>query len=331
MEQNIDQSLLPSVVHPVILPLEDTNKESKVFIEANTIAASLQEIRDKHIIPVFVKDNEPLISHSDFIDQAIRIVANNFHGEQILKPQVRVSHPVKGRIPEAKDKPASLLSEWEKTIYYERMMFIIEIPSITSVVDGNELSLTVGGVKSYSQDNLYSRSQSDQHFKIFIGFKNRVCSNMCVWTDGYMDDLKVKHIDQLSACINTLLERYNSGYHLMHLNRLTEYSITEHQFAQLVGRCRMYQHVPPFYKSDIPPILFGDQQMANVVKDFYKDESFSRDTLGNINLWKLYNLLTSANKSSYIDSFLDRSVNAYNLVEQIRFGIDGKEESWYLN
>lgn len=331
MEQNIDQSLLSTVVHPVILPIEDPITESKVFIEANTVAASLQELRDKHIIPVFVRDNEPLISHSDFIDEVSRIVTNIFHGEQILKPQVRVSHPVKGRTPEAKDKPANHLQEWEKTIYYERMMFVIEIPSITSMVDGNTLSLTIGGVKSYSVDNLYSRTQSDQHFKVFIGFKNRVCSNMCVWTDGYMDDLKVKNIDQLSACIKTLLERYNSGYHLMHLNRLTEYSITEHQFAQLIGRCRMYQHIPPFYKADIPPILFGDQQLANVVKDYYRDESFSRDNNGNINLWRFYNLLTSANKSSYIDSFLDRSVNAFNLAEQIRYCLEGKEESWYMN
>jgi hypothetical protein len=71
--------------------------------------------------------------------------------------------------------------------------------------------------------------------------------------------------------------------------------------------------------------------MATVVKDFYKDESFSRDENGNINLWKLYNLFTGTNKSSYIDSFLDRSVNAFNLAEQIRYGLEGKEESWYMN
>lgn len=315
-------------VPDLILPEEQ--ETDKHFITANTITGNLAEMKDHHLIPVFVKDNEPLISHSDFIDETARIISDIFQGEKILRPKIRVSHPVKGRTPEAKDKPANLLEEWEKTIYYERMMFIVEIPSITSVVDGNELSLTVGGVKSYSLDNLYSRAQSDQHFKVFIGFKNRVCSNLCVWTDGYMDDLKVKNIDQLSVCIKTLLERYNSGYHLMHLNRLTQYSITEHQFAQLIGRCRMYQHIPPFYKADIPPILLGDQQLANVVKDYYRDKSFSKDANGNINLWRFYNLLTSANKSSYIDSFLDRSVNAFNLAEQIRYGLEGKEESWYM-
>jgi hypothetical protein len=70
--------------------------------------------------------------------------------------------------------------------------------------------------------------------------------------------------------------------------------------------------------------------MGLVVKDFYKDESFCRDQNGNINLWRLYNLFTGANKTSYIDSFLDKSVSAYNLVEEIRWALDGKN-SWYLN
>jgi hypothetical protein len=93
----------------------------------------------------------------------------------------------------------------------------------------------------------------------------------------------------------------------------------------------MYPHLPTSVKAEIPPILFGDQMMANVVKDYYKDHSFCRDANGDINLWKLYNLFTGANKSSYIDSFLDRSVNAYLLVEQIRYGLEHKNNSWYLN
>jgi len=66
------------------------------------------------------------------------------------------------------------------------------------------------------------------------------------------------------------------------------------------------------------------------VKDFYKDESFCRDQNESINLWRLYNLFTGANKTSYIDSFLDRSVSAYNLVEEIKWALEGKN-SWYLN
>ena len=308
-----------------------TTSTDKPFIEANTVESNLNEIREHHIIPVFVKDNETLISHSDFIDSTRRIATEIFSGEIILSPNVRLSHPIKGRVPEARDKPASQLMEWEKTLYYERMAFIIEIPTIQSIIDGNELTLTVGGVKAYNTDNLYSRSISDQHFKIFIGFQNNVCTNLCVWTDGFMSDVRVKNIDQLNICISTLLEGYNKNYHLHHLQKLTEYSITEQQFAQLVGRIRMYNHLPTALKGEIPMMLFGDQQMGSVVRDFYKDESFCRDANGNINLWRLYNLFTGANKSSYIDSFLEKGVNAHQFVEQIKLGLEGKNQSWYIN
>ena len=146
-----------------------------------------------------------------------------------------------------------------------------------------------------------------------------------------MSDVRVKNLDQLKVCIRTLLESYNKNNHLDHLLSFTDYFITEHQFAQLIGRCRMYNHLPSYLRNEIPPILFGDNQMATVVKDFYRDDSFCRDSNGNINLWRLYNLFTGANKSSYIDSFLDRSVNAFSFVEQIRRGIENKSNCWYLN
>jgi len=331
MEQVINH--YPAVVRPAGFPTqtERTDSNTKAFIEANTVEVGFSNIRDEHIIPVFVKDNEPLISHADFIDSTLDLTADIFHGEHILRPSVRVSHPIKGRIPEAKDKPAHLLQDWEKTIYYERMMFVIEIPSIQDDVGGNTLSLTIGGVKAYNLDNLYSRNQCDQHFKLFIGFQNKVCTNLCVWTDGYFSDLKVRTIGQLKAAIQMLLESYNKNYHLSHLKSLTDYSITEQQFAQLVGRCRMYNHLPSDIKSEIPALLFGDQQIGTVVKDYYRDESFCKDRSGDINLWKLYNLFTGANKSTYIDSFLDRSVNAYSLVEQLKYGLQHKTNCWYLS
>ena len=84
---------------------------TRAFIEANTVPTSFAEVRRDHIIPVFVKDNEPLISQADFIQVTAEAVRDVFRGEQILAPQVRVSHPIKGRIPEAKDKPAAQLHE----------------------------------------------------------------------------------------------------------------------------------------------------------------------------------------------------------------------------
>jgi hypothetical protein len=112
---------------------------------------------------------------------------------------------------------------------------------------------------------------------------------------------------------------------------VTHFSLTEQQFATLVGRCRMYNHLPNGMKSNISPLLLGDTQLGMICKDYYRDNSFCRDNDGNINLWRLYNLFTGANKSSYIDNFLDRSVNAYHFVEQIKFALQEKSTNWFLN
>ena len=265
--------------------LEDA--PNRQFVTANTIPMAIEEMRNSHIIPVYAKDNETLISHNDFIDVAESVVWDIYHREYILKPVVRVSHPIKGRVPEARNKPANELQDWERTLYYERMAFIIEIPSISADIDGNNLSLTIGGVKSYHQDNLYNKKGSNEHFKVFIGFKNQVCTNLCVWTDGFMDNIEVNNIGMLKACIRTLIERYSINYQISQMQLLPAYSLTEHQFATLIGKCRIYAHLPQHNKNQIPPLFIGDTQIATVCKDYYKDNSFRRDSDGNINLWKL--------------------------------------------
>lgn len=320
---SFEDTIIPQQVQPA--------STSKPFIQANTEETNLQTIKDSHILPVFIRDNKPLISHSDFIEATSQVVSEVYSGETILSPSVRVSHPIKGRIPEAKNKPANELLEHEKTLYFERMAFIVEVPTISDNVGGNTLSLTVGGIKAYNLDNLYSRKGGDEHFKIFVGFKNKICTNLCIWSDGLMNDLKVSSVGQLMGCIRSLLENYNAVFHLNSLRKLNDYFLTEQQFAHIIGRCRMYNSLPADLKREIPSLHFGDNQIGAVVKDYYKDESFSRDADGNINLWKLYNLLTGVNKSSYIDTFIEKASNAFSFAEQLRFALDNKSQSWFLN
>ena len=242
-----------ATINPVV---EST--ASKSFIEANTIPLAFSEIEQHHIIPVFSKDNEPLISHRDFVQIVEDVTSRIYKDEVIVPASIRASHPIKGRIPEARNKPANELHEWEKTVYYERMMFLVEIPSIRETVGGNLLSLTIGGVKSYSQDNLSGKNRTDQHFKIFVGFKNQVCCNLCVSTDGLQSNVKVKNLLQLREEVRNLLERFRFEKQLSILSRLHQYSLTEHQFATLVGKCKLYQYLPSEMKQQLPSMLFGD-------------------------------------------------------------------------
>jgi hypothetical protein len=330
-DNHIPQTLVPEKVEfPSIEGIQPTST-AKPFIEANTIPSTLEEIRNSHIIPVFIKDNETLISQAEFIDITMECVSSVYSSERILSPSIRLSHPIKGRVPSAKEKPVNALQEHEKTLYYERMAFVIEIPSIQATIDGHRLSLTVGGVKAYNLDNLYSRKGSEEHFKVFIGFQNTVCTNLCVWTDGLLGDLKVKNANQLYAAIHALISNYNAPYQLYHLDQLSQCLLTETQFALLLGRCRLYPFLPKEEQKEITPLLFGDAQIKNVAQDYYKDSSFHREKNGDTSLWRLYNLLTSANKSTYIDSFVDRSVAAYIFIEQLKTAIVHKAHNWYLN
>ncbi|MCE7043951.1 DUF3871 family protein [Dyadobacter sp. CY312] len=304
---------------------------SPSFIEANTAPILFTELENSHIIPVFTKDNEPLISHRDFITIAEEAVFSQFRDEVIVPANIRVSHPVKGRIPDARNKPANQLEEWEKTIYYERMMFVVEIPSIRETIDGNVLNLTIGGVKSYSQDNLSSKKGADEHFKIFVGFKNQVCTNLCVCTDGLLSDVKVKNSMQLMQAVQKLLGEFQFERQLSLLQQFPNYSLAESQFASLVGRCKLYQYLSAEEKSQIPAMAFGDYQINSIAKDYYQDHSFCRQQDGSINLWKVYNLFTGANKSSYIDGFLSRSANASNLVQNLVESLDAGNGNWFLS
>lgn len=311
---------------------ENANQVSsdRVFIEANTCGATLFELKENHIIPVFIKDNEPVISQVDFIETTAEVMACYYPGELILKPNIRLSHPLKGRVPEAKNKPASQLLEHEKTLYYERMAFVIEVPSISADIDGNKLSLCIGGVKAYNLDNLYNKKGADEHFKIFIGFQNLVCTNLCISTDGYKGDLRVTSLGELQSCLKVLLENYNAAYNIQTLKAFAEYSLTEQQFAKLIGRCRMYNHLPKQMQSNIPSLLFGDTQVGLVVKDYFSNKSFCKNADGTISLWKLYNLFTGANKSSYIDNFLSRGVNAFQFIYALKMALDGQQGNWFL-
>lgn len=300
------------------------------FIVANTQAINYSEIRDRCIIPVFAKDNETTISHSDFIDIVGDVTRRYFSGEPVTTPSIRVSHPIKGRIPQAMGKPANELMDHEKTIYYERMAFMYELPNITASVGDNSLSLSIGGVRAYNNDSLSGR-KGEERFKVFVGFKNWVCTNLCISTDGYASDIRVTSLSELFNRIFQLLTRFNADRQLNYLNSLTGVGLTEQQFALLMGRCRLYQYLPVKQKKEIDLLPLSDTQLTSVARDYYQDKSFCRSEKGDIDLWKVYNLFTSATKSSYIDTYLDRNVGSYMFIGSLIDALRNEKRSWYLS
>lgn len=311
---------------------EETTKAKKVshFIEANTMEIDLQSLKNDCVVPVFSKDNELTISHNAFIESVWDAAQNFFSGEQIDKPEIRVSHIIKGRIPEAIHKPANQLLESDKTQYFERMMFCFEIPTIYENVERNKLTLSVGGVRAYNHMNLYSRKTVEK-FKVFIGFKNLVCCNLCVSTDGYLSNLEVSNTSDLFCSVLEMFKFYNPAKHIHLMQTLGNAYLTEHQFAEILGKMRLYQCLPPHYQKSVPKLLITDTQINSVAKAYMQDENFG--SFGNdLSMWKFYNLLTGANKSSYIDSFLDRAYNATEIATGINAALYGDERyKWFID
>ena len=247
-----------------------------------------------------------------------------------LKPEIRVSHQIKGRIPSAVGKPAKELLEQEKTLYYERMAFVIEIPEISEMINGNQLSLSIGGVRSYNQENLFSK-KSIEKFKVFIGFQNTVCTNLCIATDGVKQDIRVSSVLELKAKIYELINSYDKKKHLQQMNEMSNFSISETQFAQLIGKMKLYSFLDKETKRNLFHLNINDNQINSIIRDYHLDPNFARFENGTINLWRLYNLFTEAAKSAYIDTNFEKNVNAYEFINYLANSIKNDKGSWFLH
>ena len=106
----------------------------------------------------------------------------------------------------------------------------------------------------------------------------------------------------------------------------------ERQLAQLIGKTRLYQFLPPSERKLLPAMEFTDSHINAIARAYYADKNFGRENSAtDIDLWRVYNLFTGANKSSYIDTFLDRSLNATNLIIGIGRALEGDSEyRWFI-
>jgi len=311
-----------------------TNQEEqheRSFITANSQPITLESLGSDYITPVFAKDNEVCISHNLFIGSVYDAVKEFFNGETVDDPLIRVSHIIKGRIPEAIHKKASELLPSDITEYYERSAFCINVPSIVQDVCGNPLNLSVVGVKSYGRDNLGGRL-TPQRFSVAIGFQNTVCCNMCIFTDGYKEEIRALRDREIYFATLSLLNMFDMAKQITLLRSLGDLMLDERQFCQILGRMRLYSYLPATMQKSIPQMLITDSQINNVARQYLRDDNFRAEENGEISLWNLYNLITGATKTSYIDSFLQRSANATETVMGIASGLRNEDSGykWFL-
>ena len=310
--------------------ITDSPKAAVSFLEANTDAITIEELASKCVVPTWA-NQELTIAHQDFINCVHEAARDFYQGEVVNAPDIRVSHIVRGRVPSALGKKASELLECEKTQFYQRLAFAFTIPTIWETIRGEKLELCVGGVRNYSDLNLYRASKGVERFSVFVGWRVRICSNQVLTGEGVKFNMEVTHISQVYRYMLDLLHNFNPAKEIHLMQSLSNTYLSETQFAQIIGRMRMYQALPNSKQKNVPQLLITDSQINNVCRDFYRSENFGVKDNG-ISLFDFHNLLTESNKSSYIDTYLHRAVNATEVsvgLNNVLQGIDNKY-AWFL-
>ena len=305
------------------------NSTSVNFLEANTNAITLQELTEQCVVPTWA-NQELTISHQDFINTVHDAACNVFAGETINNPEIRVSHIVRGRTANSLHKRTSELLESEKTQFYQRLAFAFTIPSLHECIDGQRLELCIGGVRNYSDLNLYRANRGMEKFSIFIGWRVNVCSNQVLTGQGVRLNIEVMSLHDLYKAVLDLFYNFNLEKDIQLLQSLTQTRLSESQFAQIVGRMRLYQALPSYLQREIPKLLITDSQINNVCRDYYNNPNFGHKD-NTISLFDFHNLLTAANKASYINDYVQRGINATEITVGIGKALQGDSEySWFL-
>ncbi|PTM01528.1 MAG: hypothetical protein DA405_13605 [Bacteroidetes bacterium] len=142
---------------------------------------------------------------------------------------------------------------------------------------------------------------------------------------AFKGDLRVSSIPELIRCADDLYGSFKIDRNIANFQSLKDYSLNSEEFAHLVGRAKQYLNLPKDLKSQKAEFPLGDSQLSQMVRAYYN--------LGNevdIDLWDFYNLMTGANKSSYIDSAVDRVVDSHTFTLNLAHSLENRSHNWYL-
>ena len=313
--------------------LHDDMENHPNFIEGVSNMITMDDLTNKCVIPTY-SDGSIIISHQQFIE-TVRMAAMAVYGQGNVTPaECRVSHPIIGRIPSAQHKKVADLTDEEKTLTYQRLAWIAQIPSFSTTINGERASLTIGGTRSLHEDRLYGRA-CPLKFNIVISFRLRICSNMLISHDGLLQGISCMTSADIFEKALTLFQSFNIEKNLMELEMLKNVTLTQDQFCQILGRLRLYNVLPTQEKKALPQIILGDSIINAATREYISNPNFGSQRIdGAITAWQFLNLLNEAAKTSYPDLFLERNANCTEFATGIANAIIGDDSqgfSWFLN
>ena len=74
-----------------------------------------------------------------------------------------------------------------------------------------------------------------------------------------------------------LLQRHDANKHLRFMQEFQKYNLVEHQFAQFLGKSRMYQCPLNKEKRLLPNIEITDSQINLIARNYYQNENFAKE------------------------------------------------------
>ena len=326
----------PAFVEDAEIVTEETDMEEEVnphpnFIESNTSGITLEELENGCIVPSF-GDNQLTISHQHFIHRVEDAARSCFPLENFGDTEIRVSHKILGRVPGALNKRKEELLPEDETVYYQRMAFCFHIRSMGRIMNGQEVHPCIGGVRSLNEENLY-RGKSPEKFKIFIGWRVKVCSNLMLTCDGLVGRLEVLSESEIYEAALRLFLEFNPESNLKLLGNLSNTLISQEQFCQIIGRLRLYQVLPPVRLKELPKVILGDSNINAATRGYIENPNFGLCGREHISCWDLMQLLNEAAKQSYIDRFLERNLNCTDFAIGIQKALSGEDTqnyNWFL-
>ena len=332
MENINEMTLAPiggQVMSQISLGTAEEQAEHPNFIESNTQGISFEELTEKNVIPTFADGTLTLSSGS--IIKATMKAAEEIYGE-LTPAEIRVSHRIQGRTPEAMNKPASELHDEDITTFWQRMAFVCHVKTLTRSINGVDVNLVIGGTRSYSEDKLFGRPTPSK-MKLFVGWMVKICSNGCLTCDGNSGTIE---------CL-TEADVYEKALALFHsfdpekentlelLRDLGATRISEQEFCNIIGRLRLYQALPAAEQNVLPKVILGAQAVNKVTQGYVSNPNFGlKEGADSISLWELLQLANEAVKQgAYIDNWLDRNQNCTDFVLGIQRAILGTDQEGY--
>lgn len=332
-----------TVSSPLVIPADDIEEavvmEEEIdpnnhpyFIESNTLPITLEELSEKSIVPTFA-DGTLTTSHQSFIESVLEAGETVF-GE-LTPVDIRVSHPINGRVPSALHKKANELLEEDKTLYYQRMAFVSHVVGLTRSINGQTVHLCIGGVRAYNEDKLFSRPCPTK-YRIFCSWTVKVCTNLMIQA-GYIGNLECMTTADIKEKALDLFSGFDpvKEENLRTLEALGNTSITEEQFCKVIGRLRLYQALPNTTKTELglPNILLGDQAVNAAVRGYVDNPNFKKEDGIDLNLFQLLQLFNEAVKQTYINYWLEKNQNCTDLILGLEKALNGEsqEYAWFLS